>query len=532
MKFLIVNFNTQKLVDALIRSINKFHSGVDIIIFDNSDKEPFNNIYGNVHVLDNTKGQIINFQEELSNLNLTTKNTNNNFGSLKHCLTIDKCIDLIDDGFILLDSDVLLKRNISSLWDKHYCTVGQISKGSTKWKGRIVPFANFINTEICKKHNIKYFNKNKIFGVKHDLPYYDTGSFFLEEIEKKSLLIKDINISEYIVHYGAGSYRKNAENIGTYKHVSAEEWLKQNKGLYTSKIVIYTSIIGGYDTPIDDFQKKDGYRYVLISDKPMQTKSWENIIYNLEGINLSNAKKQRYIKLHPFIFFENDTLTVYIDGNLPVNDKLYEYIDKNKDYDITFKQHPCQKCVYQECNAVVQCRKDSAENVNKIRERYQKEQMPKNFGMIEANIIIRKCKEWVKEFMSKWWKEIQDNSHRDQLSLPYVIWKNNLKGKVHIAISKDFNPRGHKQNNSNVYVLNQSNVSYNDSEKGISGMNGSNIKIRSPKNLQTKTVAPQVTVTLSNGMRVVRKATPKRDIDVYNKRPINKPKRIKNMWGL
>ena len=530
MKFLIVNFNTQKLVDALIRSINKFHDAAQIIVFDNSDKEVFKNVYGNVSVFDNTKGQIIDFKEQLSKLNLMTENTNNNFGSLKHCLTIDKCIDLIDGGFILLDSDVLLKQNLNGLWDKNCCSVGQVNGNTAKWKERIVPFVNFINTEMCKKHNIRYFNENKIFGIKQSKPYYDTGSFFLEEIRKKNLLFRSINASDYIVHYGAGSYRQNAEGKGTYQHMTVDEWLNKYKSYYSHKITIYTCITGGYDTPFDSFKKKEGYRYVLISDTPIQTQSWENIVYDFAGLEgLSMVKKQRFIKLHPYIFFDSDNLTVWVDGNLPVNDKLYDYIKVNEEYDLTFKKHLCNKCIYQECDLVIKCKKDTPENVNRIRERYKKENVPINLGMFETNVIIRKNKEWVRKFMEEWWKEIKENSHRDQLSVMYIVWKYNFRDKIHVAISHDFNPRGHKQNNNNTHILNQSSTSYSDTEKGISGMIGSNIKIRGSKNPQTKTATPQVTVTLSNGMRFVRKATPKRDIDVYNKRPINKPKRIKNM---
>ena len=226
---------------------------------------------------------------------------------------------------------------------------------------------------------------------------------------------------------------------------------------------------------------------------------------------------QRYIKLHPYTFFDKDTLTVWIDGNLPINDKLYEYIKANEGYDLTFKKHLCNKCIYQECDLVIKCKKDTPENVNRIRKRYQQENVPKNLGMVETNIIIRKDKEWVRKLMEEWWKEIKANSHRDQLSVMYVVWKYNFRDKIHVAISYDFNPRKHKQNNNNTHILNQSSTSYN------------NTKIRGTKSPQTKTATPQIIATLPNDERFVRKATPKRNIDVYNKRPINKPKRIKNM---
>ena len=44
--------------------------------------------------------------------------------------------------------------------------------------------------------------------------------------------------------------------------------------------------------------------------------------------------------------------------------------------------------------------------------------------MVESNIIIRKHNEReCIELMEEWWKEIKTNSHRDQLSFNYVLWK-------------------------------------------------------------------------------------------------------------
>jgi GT2 family glycosyltransferase len=60
---MIVNFNTQILTDICIQSINKHTKNTNIYVFDNSDKQPFINTFGNVTVLDNTNGQIINFEE-------------------------------------------------------------------------------------------------------------------------------------------------------------------------------------------------------------------------------------------------------------------------------------------------------------------------------------------------------------------------------------------------------------------------------------------------------------------------------------
>ena len=54
-----------------------------------------------------------------------------------------------------------------------------------------------------------------------------------------------------------------------------------------NKIVIYTCITGDYEIPIDDFNKKDGYDYVLFSDKPINTISWTNIVLNFTSSKIN-----------------------------------------------------------------------------------------------------------------------------------------------------------------------------------------------------------------------------------------------------
>ena len=116
---LIIHYNTPYLTECLVRSINLFVEGATIYIFDNSNEKPFTAKFDNVTVFDNTKGQIINFDKWLEKYPNKKKSGGrlNKWGSAKHCYSVEKCMELINDGFILLDSDVLLKKDISNLID-------------------------------------------------------------------------------------------------------------------------------------------------------------------------------------------------------------------------------------------------------------------------------------------------------------------------------------------------------------------------------------------------------------------------------
>jgi hypothetical protein len=224
---LIVNYNTQKLTNACICSVNKFTPDATIYVFDNSDKEPFVNTHKNVQVLDNTKSQIIDFNTILNKYeNKTLYGAKSNFGTLKHCLSVDKCFDLINDNFILLDSDVLVKKDLTEIYDDKYIYVGDVFSEGLSKNLRLSPHVCFINVNKSKENNIRYFDEKRIVGLSKEGDDYDTGSsFYFDTINFDNRKIKE---SDYIIHFGAASWsRKDAPSINT--------WLKKYSILWDDK---------------------------------------------------------------------------------------------------------------------------------------------------------------------------------------------------------------------------------------------------------------------------------------------------------
>ena len=212
-----------------------------------------------------------------------------------------------------------------------------------------------------------------------------------------------------------------------------------------AKIVIYTCIIGKYDTPCDDFEKREGYDYKLYSDIAINTNSWNSYIIKLANSDeLGETKCQRYIKTHPFEFLDDYDVVVYIDANTRIDDKLYRYIETNMENPITFKVHPKRKCIYEELKECCIRMKEDQKMCNFLYSRYENERYPAKNGLFENNIIISHPKDPnVQEIFRRWWDEINMYSKRDQLSLNYVLWKYDLKKYVHAAATKDFPPRKH-----------------------------------------------------------------------------------------
>ena len=213
----------------------------------------------------------------------------------------------------------------------------------------------------------------------------------------------------------------------------------------SKNIAIYTCVTGGYEFPTDGFEKRDGYDYYLFCDKILPVKSWKLMIPRFsDDPKLTDVKKQRMVKTHPHWVLPDYDITVWIDANTEIDQKLYDYIEQNKANDITFKNHPDRDCIYDELKECVFWKKESVNNGQFLFTKYMNEGFPKHIGLYETNIIISHPKiKSVIMLYDAWWKQIYTYSHRDQLSLNYVIWKNGLTKYIKSVDSKDFPPKRH-----------------------------------------------------------------------------------------
>ena len=220
----IIHFNTPELTEAGIKSIRK-HGGEKyrVVVFDNSDTRPFNRRMRGVKVIDNTQGQIIDFNKELEAYPERDRSIGCakgcEFGSAKHMMTVQKLWELLPDGFVLMESDILLKRDIDEFFAPQYSVYGYWQKSQPNnpfYIGRMLPMLCWINVPMLTREGAKYFDPERTYGL---LPggrnnrnnWYDTGSVLLEDILNHRPNLKGYHrdIREFVEHYGSGSWANN-----------------------------------------------------------------------------------------------------------------------------------------------------------------------------------------------------------------------------------------------------------------------------------------------------------------------------------
>lgn len=192
------------------------------------------------------------------------------------------------------------------------------------------------------------------------------------------------------------------------------------------KVVVYSCITDNYDTIKQPVYIGNDTEYNVFTDNPIEfTGVWKEIfIDNKEYLNEAN----RYFKLNPFNEFKNYDYAIYIDGNVKVLSDVTTIcsIASNSKIGIAMHRHHKRNCAYDEVKACKFYKRGNSEKIDIQISKYEEEGFPKNFGLCEATIIVYDLNNTTAKSISnqRWNEYINSGSKRDQISFPYILWKN------------------------------------------------------------------------------------------------------------
>lgn len=200
-----------------------------------------------------------------------------------------------------------------------------------------------------------------------------------------------------------------------------------------TKIAIYTANVGNYDQLRQPYLPKkymDDFDFIYFSNELERDflGVWEVRKYNIQEND--NTRIARYIKLHPHILLKEYKYTIWIDSNIEIiGNTLYQVAKEfvQKKVLISSLKHPSWDCAYIDGYYCVRYDKDSFKKIKMHLDYLHSKNYPRNNGLFETQILFRNNEnEVVKNINDEWWELMQQFSRRDQLSINYLLWKNNL----------------------------------------------------------------------------------------------------------
>lgn len=242
------------------------------------------------------------------------------------------------------------------------------------------------------------------------------------------------------------------------------------------KIVVFTSIMvnTASDKPIDTpkmFRMIPGWDYVLLTNitAPLFNKSgWINgsIVHMeppKEEMPDRNHKRwsiyaNRWCKWHPDRLFPQYDYIIYVDGfqvpNILKLEQWYTIIQEfsNQNKSIVQSLHNANSCIYKEHQAIIMCKKDTKEAIDKTTKYISSMGFPENNQLLWNGCYIYKARSSViQKVWNHLWEDMLIYTYRDQALLVYEIWRNNAfdEWMIHNLYNMVSNV---DSNNNHIYV--------------------------------------------------------------------------------
>jgi len=197
---------------------------------------------------------------------------------------------------------------------------------------------------------------------------------------------------------------------------------------------VYTCDVGNYDRIFPPKTDDPHLRFICFTDnRKRRIKGWD-VRPLVSPPHIANPTLiNRYHKFFPHCLGFDTDWSVYVDGNMRVIGPVSELVDDVKEENALMAclQHPWRQTVEQEIDACISVGKIAGEEVRVVRNQYSRyltEAMPVDLPLLENKVIIRSHNDArIQSAMHLWWTEFKDNAKRDQVSLPYVLWKQGVR---------------------------------------------------------------------------------------------------------
>ena len=259
---------------------------------------------------------------------------------------------------------------------------------------------------------------------------YKTGDLILRG--KRIIRSCDIRKAQNYLKFKKAQKKINMISTPVKKE---DTWYYSGEPYEADKGCVFTCVTGHYDTPKEPLfiGNQD---YILFTDEPLEYKSvWKcedvtKIEKEYEGNDIN-----RYYKMHPFEMLSNKgyKYALYIDGNIQVVSDISSLYKLAHDARSGFAMHThwARRCIYDEALVCIESGKGVSDKIKEQIKRYRTEGFPEKYGLLEASIIMIDLENInAKKIFDDWWGEYKyTGSKRDQLALPYILWKNGYEIK-------------------------------------------------------------------------------------------------------
>lgn len=210
----------------------------------------------------------------------------------------------------------------------------------------------------------------------------------------------------------------------------------------TDRIAVYTCITNGYDILKEPQINDSRVDFYYISDKELPyTSKFQFIDINtvVPEYITEETRRTRFCKINAHIIFPKYRYSLFFDGSIRIKSDIMGFFDHMPPARIILLNKVKWDSPYVEAARRCITQRDKKEIILEQVYKYKLEGLPDDVGVYTTGILIREHNHYIcRKLMDDWWEQLMIYSKRDQISFPYVLWKNGFgKDDVDVVIKEE-----------------------------------------------------------------------------------------------
>lgn len=209
------------------------------------------------------------------------------------------------------------------------------------------------------------------------------------------------------------------------------------------RFLVYTCVFGGYDRVYPPVECESGLDYIIITDDPaMQVEGWHSHYVESSGFPTYKSANLHYRALiHRY--FPQYLASVYVDGNIRVKGGIMLLLERflSSKAALGAYHHPLRRTIDLEANAcIAEGKVRDAQAVRAELAAYIGDGFPDDQGLVETTVLLKNHAASDLDLGMSLWNDLYlFHLTRDQLSLPYVLWKTGMSWNCLPGTFRDVN---------------------------------------------------------------------------------------------
>lgn len=189
------------------------------------------------------------------------------------------------------------------------------------------------------------------------------------------------------------------------------------------KVVIYSALYGGYHSKFNPLPNLGIDAYAFTDNPEAAAGGWKTVVVSFPDKDMHPRMQAKWFKCFPHELFPQYDVSIWIDAgwNTVSIDGMVEHLGANN---LCFYVHPRNKTLLNELYETMGLEKYKMLPCPSQVASYYQDGYNDESGIVECTSLLRRHNEAdAKRFNEAWWNECKRWTFCDQLSAPYLLWK-------------------------------------------------------------------------------------------------------------